>query len=188
MDVLTPERLVEFGIGLLSQLRFLVGAFLGDFGPATIGQLLEMRHCILVVLTFISMIIPLYAPIRDLHSLCVLACLLQDDALSMQSSRVVWALLQSPVIVQICTLEIAHLAITSAHIVAELCLKKFKILQPERLLLIDVFFLCSRKVTFHWKVVTHISEILIALHEAFLVGLNGTHIVSILEHGLTLFL
>ena len=187
LDLLAPERLVKLRIGLLSQLGLLVGAFLGDFSPASIRQLLEMWHRILIVLTFISMIIPLNAPVSDLDGLSVLACLLQYNALAMQSSCVVRALLERPVVVKICTLEIAHFAIACAHIVAELSLKKFKILQPERLL-IDIFFLGPRKVTLHRKVVAHQFEILIAYHEAFLVRLDRAHIVTILEHSLSLFL
>ena len=66
------------------------------------------------------MIKSLDAPFGNLDSLRVLAGGLEDDAFPMQSSRIVWAFLQRPVIVEVSTREITHLAVASAHVVTEL--------------------------------------------------------------------
>ena len=66
------------------------------------------------------MIKSLDAPFGNLDSLRVLAGGLEDDAFPMQSSRIVWAFLQRPVIVEVSTREVAHLAVAGAHVVTEL--------------------------------------------------------------------
>ena len=66
------------------------------------------------------MIKTLDAPFSNLDSLRVLAGGLEDDAFPVQSSRIVWAFLQGPIIVEVGAREVAHLAVAGAHIVTEL--------------------------------------------------------------------
>ena len=66
------------------------------------------------------MIKSLDAPFSNLDSLCVLAGGLEDDAFAMQGPRVVWALLQRPVVVEVGSREVAHLTIAGTHVVTEL--------------------------------------------------------------------
>ena len=66
------------------------------------------------------MIKSLDAPFGNLNSLRVLAGGLEDDTLPVQGSRIVRAFLQGPVIVEVGSREITHLAVAGAHVVTEL--------------------------------------------------------------------
>ena len=66
------------------------------------------------------MVKPLNAPFGYLDGLRELAGGLEDDAFPMQGPRVVWALLQGPVVVEVGSREVAHLTIAGTHVVTEL--------------------------------------------------------------------
>ena len=127
----------------------------------------------------------LTAPVCHFHSLRILALHFHNQALAMKSFSVIWTLLQSPIIVDICVLYVSHIAVASAHIVTESCFEQFKVLKPHYMLLFCLFNITrifhTSKVHFHRQLAIHCLKILIAENEAFLIGLNGWDEVSLLK-------
>ena len=157
------------------------------FRPAPVSDLLEMRHRALIILVLVCVVEAIDAPVGYLNSLRELASGFQNEALAVEGPRIVRTLFERPVVVQVGTLEVAHVEVTSAHIVAKLRFKKFKVLEPKRVF-IDIFLFGILEVALHGQFAPHQGEVLIASHEALLVCLDRGHVVTILEQSFSLFL
>ena len=74
------------------------------------------------------MSVPFRTPLRHLHCLCVFTLGFKNQTLPMQCLRVIWTLLQSPVIIDICLVKIAHFLEARCHIITKLSFEQFKVL------------------------------------------------------------